>query len=239
MNHSVDTSESTKKNYRVDVWLLVILVVGVFFFHMNNDNGVYVDTVADAPAFNGSPYVIVNDGVPVFPPEELELESCEYYAPLDALGRAGYAMVCLTPELLPKEVPEDTGDATPTGWVQGSYDFIEGGALYDRCSLIGAKLGGKTGDPRNLITATHYLSVENLRQFEDAIANYIYTSGNRVLYRVTPIYEGDNLLASGLQLEAFSLEDDGEGICFNLYFYNVQQGVTIDYATGENSISQD
>lgn len=191
-------------------------------------------SVAEVPAYAGKPYVVINGNQPQFDEGALTTGAYEYYSDLDSLGRCGYAMACIGPELMPTEERESISSVKPTGWVQNSYDCVDGGNLYNRCHLIGFQLTGENANERNLITGTRYLNVEGMLPFENMVADYIKETGNHVLYRVTPIYQGENLVASGVQLEAWSVEDAGEGICFHVYCYNNQPGVVIDYATGNN-----
>ena len=137
---------------------------------------------------------------------------------------------------MPTEVREDISNVEPTGWINQEYEIVEGGYLYNRCHLIGFQLSGENANERNLITGTRYMNTEGMLPFENIVADYVKDTGNHVMYRVTPIFEGSNLVASGVQIEAESVEDNGEGIQYNVYVYNVQPGITIDYATGDNWI---
>ena len=208
-----------------------------------SSNVVSVDSLGDIPDYDESPYVAINaddahaDGVPSFTEEELERAqegTFEDYSELDSLGRCGAALACVGEETMPTEERGDISDVYPTGWNQEEYDFVDGGVLYNRCHLVAFSLAGENDNELNLITGTRYLNVEGMLPFEEQILDYIEETGNHVLYRVTPIFEEDELLARGVHLEAWSVEDDGEGVCFNVYCYNVQPGVSIDYATGEN-----
>lgn len=188
----------------------------------------------DIPAYDSSPYVEINGNIPVFDEADKTTEAFETYSDLDSLGRCGaaYANICI--ELMPTEDREDINSVTPTGWVQNEYDFVDGGYLYNRCHLIGHQLAGEDANEKNLITGTRYMNVQGMLPFENMVADYVTEMGNHVLYRVTPVYDGSNLVASGVQMEAWSVEDEGDGICFNVYSYNVQPGVEINYVTGEN-----
>ena len=194
-------------------------------------------SVADVPAFSGNAYVVINDNVPLFAKEDMTAEAYEYYSPLDRMERCGYVMACVGKETMPTEDRGSISHVKPTGWVQAYYDCVDGEALYNRCHLIGFQLTGENANERNLITGTRYMNTEGMLPFENMVADYIKETGNHVLYRVTPIFDGDDLVASGVQMEAKSVEDDGEGICFHVYVYNNQPGVTIDYATGESEMS--
>lgn len=188
----------------------------------------------NVPEYSGEPYVVLQDNQPNFGLEDLTTEPFETYSELDYLGRCGvaYANVCL--EIMPTEPREEIGQVRPTGWQTVKYDCVDGKYLYNRCHLIGYQLAGENANKQNLITGTRYMNVEGMLPFENMVDGYVEETGNHVLYRVTPIFDGGNLLASGVQMEAFSVEDEGEGLCFNVYVYNVQPGVGIDYATGES-----
>lgn len=191
-------------------------------------------SLEEVPAYSGSPYVELDGNLPGFSLEERTTDSFETYSTLDALGRCGPAYACIGQDLMPTEDRESISSVRPTGWVQAEYDFVEGGSLYNRCHLIGFQLTGENANEENLITGTRYMNVEGMLPFENMVADYIKETGNHVLYRATPVFEGENLVASGVVMEAFSVEDEGEGVCFHVYVYNVQPGVEIDYATGES-----
>lgn len=191
-------------------------------------------SLEEVPAYSGSPYVELDGNQPGFSLEERTTDSFETYSTLDALGRCGPAYACIGQDLMPTEDRESISSVLPTGWVQAEYDFVEGGSLYNRCHLIGFQLTGENANEENLITGTRYMNVEGMLPFENMVADYIKETGNHVLYRAAPIFEGENLVASGVVMEALSVEDEGEGVCFHVYVYNVQPGVEIDYATGES-----
>ena len=193
----------------------------------------YAD-VAEIPDYEGEPYVVLNDNEPDFTEAEITTEAYEDYSDLDALGRCGEAEACIGEELMPTGERESISSVKPTGWVNEKYDSVDGGYLYNRCHLIGYQLSGENANEENLITGTRYMNVEGMLPFEDMVADYVHETHNHVMYRVTPVFEGDDLVASGVQMEAESVEDDGEGVSFNVYVYNVQPDITIDYATGEN-----
>lgn len=193
--------------------------------------------LTDLPTYVGSAYAVLNNNIPVFSPEELTTEGYEFYSPLDSLGRCGTVIASVGRETMPAE-DEDRGNISsvkPTGWVQASYDSMGGQPLYNRAHLIGWQLTAENANERNLVTGTRYLNVQGMLPFEDMVADYVKETGNHVAYRVTPIFEGKNLVCSGVQMEGFSVEDNGEGICFNVYCFNVQPGIIIDYATGASS----
>lgn len=196
-------------------------------------------SLEEVPAYSGSPYVELDGNQPGFSLEERTTDSFETYSTLDALGRCGPAYACIGQDLMPTEDRESISSVRPTGWVQAEYDFVEGGSLYNRCHLIGFQLTGENANEENLITGTRYMNVEGMLPFENMVADYIKETGNHVLYRAIPIFEGENLVASGVVMEALSVEDEGEGVCFHVYVYNVQPGVEIDYATGESWETED
>ena len=195
--------------------------------------------LSQIPEYSGRPYVAINDNEPDFDDEDFTLSSFETYSSLDSLGRCGTAYANIGSDLMPTEKRTGIGSVRPSGWHTVRYDIVEGKYLYNRCHLIGYQLTGENANEKNLITGTRYMNVEGMLPFEDMVADYIKETDNHVLYRVTPIYDGDNLLASGVQMEAASVEDQGEGIYYNVYVYNVQPGITIDYATGDSSMSRD
>ena len=178
--------------------------------------------------------MVLNDNQPDFADSDFTSEAFETYSPLDELGRCGVAYANVGLETMPTEERGSISQVKPTGWQSVKYDFVDGKNLYNRCHLIGFQLTAENANRQNLITGTRYMNVEGMLPFENMVADYVKETGNHVLYRVTPIFEGDNLVASGVQMEAESVEDKGEGICFNVYAYNNQPGVEIDYATGES-----
>ena len=193
-------------------------------------------TLSNIPAYSGKAYITLNNSVPLFEGVNSS-KSFESYAPLDNLGRCGVAFACIGKDLMPTQKRGDIGMIKPTGWHTVKYDFVDGKYLYNRCHLIGFQLSGENANKRNLITGTRYLNTEGMLPFENMVADYVKESGNHVLYRVTPIFKGNNLLASGVTIEGKSLEDNGKEICFYVYCYNVQPGVNINYADGSNAAS--
>lgn len=192
------------------------------------------------PAYAGEAYVALHDNQPYFSEEERQsTEPFENYSPLDSLGRCGVAWANICPELMPTEERGEIGQVKPSGWHTVKYDWVDGKYLYNRCHLIGFQLAGENANEQNLITGTRYLNIEGMLPFENLVADYVQETGNHVLYRVTPVFEGDNLVASGVLMEGWSVEDGGQGVCFCVYAYNVQPGVEIDYATGESWASGD
>ena len=188
----------------------------------------------EIPAYNGTPYCVINDNTPYFTGSDDTTESFEYYSDLDALGRCGMCLACIGKDLMPTEERGEIGQIKPSGWHTARYEFIEKQFLYNRCHLIGYQLTGENDNARNLITGTRYLNYEGMLPFENEVAYYIRRTRNHVLYRVVPVYRGKDLVASGVTIEAKSVEDDGLGVEFNVFCYNVQPGVAINYATGES-----
>lgn len=202
-------------------------------------SGVTSSTLEDLATYSGQPYAEVNGNQPFFSQDELVTESFEQYSPLDSLGRCGVAYANVGLDTMPTEERGSIGQVKPSGWQTVKYDCVDGKYLYNRCHLIGYQLTAENANEENLITGTRYLNVEGMLPFENMVADYVKETGNHVLYRVTPIFEGDNLVASGVEMEAMSVEDNGEGVCFNVYCYNVQPGVVIDYATGDSWLEGD
>lgn len=188
------------------------------------------------PAYAGEPYVVINDNQPFFGEEEYTTEAFETYSALDGLGRCGTAYACVGEELMPTEARESISSVKPSGWINVEYG---GQYLYNRCHLIGFQLTGENANERNLITGTRYMNVEGMLPFENLVADYVKETENHVLYRVTPVFQGDELVARGVEMEAFSVEDRGEGVYFHVYCYNNQPGISIDYATGESRLASE
>lgn len=191
-------------------------------------------SLREIPAYSGTPYTEVNGNQPYFTEEELTTQSFETYSELDSLGRCGVAYANVGQDLMPTEPRGEIGAVKPTGWHLVKYDNVDGNYLYNRCHLIAYMLAAENANPQNLITGTRYLNVQGMLPFETKVCDYVKNTGNHVLYRVTPIFDGDNLLADGVLMEAYSVEDAGEGISFCVFAYNVQPGIGIDYATGDN-----
>lgn len=179
-------------------------------------------------------YTIINNNIPAFSENEITTVSFEQYSELDDMGRCGIALACIGTDLMPTEERGSIGQIRPSGWHLVKYDIVDGKYLYNRCHLIGYQLSGENANEKNLITGTRYLNVTGMLPFEDMVADYVKETGNHVMYRVTPVFSGDNLLADGVQMEAYSVEDGAEGISFNVLVYNKQPGIVIDYATGES-----
>lgn len=226
----------TKKQKLIAAIISVVALIGAFIIHQWKEQEKI--SLSDIPLYSDSAYVAVNGNHPSFTEDQLVTEAYEYYSELDTLGRCGYAMACVGTETMPTEERGSIGQVKPSGWHTVKYDFVDGKYLYNRCHLIGYQLTGENANERNLITGTRYLNIEGMLPFENMIADYVKETQNHVVYRVTPVFQNDERLARGVQLEAYSVEDQGAGICFNVYAYNVQPGVVIDYATGESAVSE-
>jgi len=192
--------------------------------------------LSDIPQYNGSLYITLNSGNPTFYKNQYTTDSYEYYSDLDVLGRCGTVVACIGTDLMPTEDRDSIGSVIPSGWMQAYYskDLIPGGYLYNRSHLIGWQLTGENANTKNLITGTQEFNQSGMLLFENMIADYIKETHNHVLYRVTPVYDGSDPVARGVHVEAWSVEDEGDGICVNVFVYNVQPGIVIDYATGES-----
>lgn len=191
---------------------------------------------SDVPAYSKDPYVAVNGNVPFFTPNQITNQSYEYYSPLDDLGRCGTVVASIGRDIMPTEDRGSISSVKPTGWHSVSYPELGIDSLYNRSHLIAFQLTGENANWENLISGTRYMNQTVMTQFENMVADYIKETGNHVMYRVTPIFTGNNLIADGVLMEAWSVEDEGEGICFCVYLYNVQPGIEIDYATGESTM---
>lgn len=197
-----------------------------------------VISLDEIPEYSGIPYIEINGNMPYFTENDYSTEVFESYSELDSLGRCGVCFANIGIELMPTEERGEIGQIKPSGWQLVKYDFVDGKYLYNRCHLIGYQLSGENANEKNLITGTRYMNVQGMLPFENMVAEYVKNTGNHVLYRVTPIFEGNNLVASGVQMEAKSVEDDGAGVCFHVYVYNCQPGVTIDYANGMSALAE-
>ncbi|WP_075877191.1 DNA/RNA non-specific endonuclease [Merdibacter massiliensis] len=195
-------------------------------------------TIEDIPEYAGKPYVEINENMPSFTEEELSSTTFESYGELDSLGRCTRAMANLSIELMPQEDRGSIGMIKPSGWHTVKYDNVDGKYLYNRCHLIGFQLSGENANEQNLITGTRYMNVEGMLPFENMVADYIKETKNHVLYRVTPIFVDDELVARGVQMEGYSQEDAGKSICFNVFCYNVQPGIIIDYTNGDSRLME-
>ena len=217
--------------------ILLALLIGGYFAkdYIAPDVSEPPISMQDIPEFAGEPYVVVNGGVPYFAEEEITTESYEKYSELDELGRCGIAMACLGIDLMPTEERGDINNVTPSGWKQAQYDCVPNKYLYNRCHLIGHRLAGENDNEKNLITGTRYLNIDGMYDFEEYVDHYITETENHVMYRVTPIYKEEyDLVPWGVLMEGYSVEDNGEGIQFNVFCYNVQPGVVINYYDGSS-----
>ena len=196
--------------------------------------GKELDKIYKISSYTGTPYAFVNDNVPYFTKKDYTTKSYETYASLDYLKRCGVCMACIGKDLFPTETRGNISSVHPSGWQSVTYPFVDGGSLYNRCHLIGFQLAGENANAQNLITGTRYLNTEGMLPFENLVHDYVEETGHHVLYRVTPIFEGDNLVANGVLMEGYSVEDNGEAVCFNVFCYNVQPGVTIFYKDGHS-----
>lgn len=236
---------ANKKVNRVKIWYLKLLALCLLLLTItgcvpaDNDASSERANSFAIPPFASDAYIEINDNVPGFSEADLTTESFEYYSNLDALGRCGTAYANIGQELMPTEEREEIGHIRPSGWHTVKYDTIDGMYLYNRCHLIGYQLTGENANEKNLITGTRYMNVEGMLPFENMVADYINDTNHHVLYRVTPVFSGDELVARGVQMEAYSVEDAGIGICFNVFVYNVQPGIDIDYVMGESTPAQD
>ena len=224
--------------------IIIILLVAIFIYYKDDiikflnigyaEEEIISYNLDEIPEYSGEPYVIINNNEPDFDDSYKVPEYFEIYNSLDSLGRARQAFASVAIETMPVDKRESIGSVKPTGWHTVKYDIIEGKYLYNRCHLMGYQLTAENANKKNLITCTRYMNTVGMLKFENEVAEYVKKTENHVLYRVTPLYDGDNLLADGVQMEAYSIEDNGEGIKFNVFVYNVQDGITIDYKTGES-----
>ncbi len=236
------SKKKQKKILRALLPLLVLMVIYIVVQQQLPDTQSELNSptaivdLDSIPEFSGEAYCVINGNEPSFTENEITTEAYEYFSELDYLGRCGVTMACVGQELMPTEDRESISHVYPSGWVNVPYSFVDGEYLYNRCHLIGFQLTGENANKLNLITGTRYVNVEGMLPFENMVADYVKETGNHVLYRVTPIFEGEELVARGVQMEAWSVEDEGDGVCFNVYCYNVQPGVIIDYASGESRL---
>lgn len=221
------------------ILLFIYGCYGVEFYH-ESDEGNSIDSVTvtvsteEIPEYQGNSFVILNNNEPMFDEGEITDVAYEDYGAFDFLGRCGSAEACVGEEIMPTEERGSIGDIKPTGWHTIKYDCVDGKYLYNRCHLIGYQLTGENSNEQNLITGTRYMNVEGMLPFENMVADYVKETKNHVMYRVTPFFEEDNLVASGVSIEAYSVEDQGEGLSFCVYCYNVQPGIEINYKNGES-----
>jgi len=215
---------------------LLVVVGGYVYNQVKPEDSHKIEQIEDIPEYTNQPYVEINNNTPFFSEEDLTTESFEKYSELDSLGRCGVAYANVSIETMPTEKRGSIGQVKPSGWQTKKYDFVDGKYLYNRCHLLGYQLTGENANEKNLITGTRYMNTEGMLPFENMVADYVKETKNHVLYRVTPIFEGDDLVAKGVLMEAMSVEDQGLDIEFNVFVYNVQPNVTIDYATGKSQL---
>lgn len=239
----LNRGKNMKKRSKLFVF---ILLLGVLFYCKDDiynytysliNSGSSSSNMEDIADYNGNNYVIVNDNNPYFKEEEYTTDSFEKYSELDSLGRCGVAYANISKDLMPTEKRGSIGSIKPSGWHTIKYDHIDGKYLYNRCHLIGYQLTGENANEKNLITCTRSMNTKGMLQFENMVTKYIKDTGNHVLYRVTPVFEGNNLVATGVEMEAYSVEDNGKGIKFNVFVYNIEDGIIIDYKTGDSKLA--
>ena len=251
MQKSTKTVKTERRRWRLRLLLMAVAVAAVFGVlrlqeylrrqrEASAESADYPDYLENLslPDYAGEPFTEINGGLTFFDTTAENTETCEHYGELDRMGRCTYAEACLGPELLPESAREEISSVTPTGWQYSRYDFVDQNYLYNRCHLIAFMLTGQNANEKNLITGTRYMNVEGMLPNEIRVVDYIRESGNHVHYRVTPVFKGTDLLASGVMIEARSVEDHGSGLCFCVYCFNVQPGVVIDYATGKNHAAE-
>jgi len=231
-----------KKKSLLLVWVLLLSLIlsgcGIADFLNPKQTESPLVQLDSLPPYSSSPYVALNGNVPFFTEEEIRSQSFESYSELDALGRCGVTLACIGIDLMPTEDRGSIGQVKPTGWQTVKYDVVDGKYLYNRCHLIGFQLSGENANVKNLITGTRYLNVDGMLPFENMVADFVKETEMHVMYRVTPIFQGQELVARGVVMEALSVEDQGEGIQFCVFCYNVQPGIQIDYATGESRLAE-
>ena len=232
-----------KKSVSLLIISFVLTIIGGIYTYYTDESNAFINNdsnkynVSDIEDFTGYNYIELNDNIPEFLDVDTS-KSFEKYSELDSLGRAGVAFANIGKDLMPTEKRGSIGMIKPTGWHTVKYDNVDGKYLYNRCHLIGYQLTGENANSKNLITCTRQMNTKGMLDFENKVANYIKETNNHVLYRVTPVYKDDNLLATGVIIEAKSVEDNGKGILFNVFVYNIQNGIEIDYKTGESSLKQ-
>lgn len=199
-------------------------------------NYTYAYSIENIPEYTDKEYIIINNNEPYFTEEDYTLKSFEKYSDLDLLGRCGVAYAKVGIDTMPTTERGSIGMIKPTGWHTIKYDIVNGKYLYNRCHLIGYQLTGENDNEKNLITCTRQMNIGPMLEYENKVADYIKKTNNHVLYRVTPVFKDSNLLATGVEIEAYSVEDNGKGIKFNVFIYNVQEGIEIDYATGDSKL---
>lgn len=252
-NYPIKTKQNQQDKQKIIINLILILIIITLIIinkdkittwyinHIDNTPTINeqstIYTLDNIPEYSNKEYIEINNNEPNFDQKYLTTTSFENYSPLDKLDRCGPALANISQDIMPTEERDSIGSIKPTGWNQAKYDNVDGKYLYNRCHLIGYQLTGENKNEKNLITCTRQTNTGIMLEFENKVAKYIKETNNHVLYRSTPIFQGNNLLASGIQLEALSVEDNGKGIKFNIYIYNVQDGISINYQTGESTLA--
>ena len=234
--------KNKKKQFMLSI-LIVLVAIGTYYkdeiqeyIQINKTYAIESYDMSNIPQYSGNSYVVLNNNKPNFTDEDYLKGSFEEYSELDALGRCGVAYANVSVNTMPIEERGSIGQIKPSGWHTVKYDIVSGKYLYNRCHLIGYQLTGENANPKNLITCTRSMNTEGMLEFENQVADYVKETNNHVLYRVTPIFEGKNLVASGVQIEASSVEDKCKDVCFNVYIYNVQDGIEINYSNGDSHL---
>lgn len=245
MTHVTKRKRAGKKKSVIGLLVISVAVVALMillFFLLekllHSDSTVY-ELESGIPEYSGEPYIVINNNVPFFTDADKQADTFEKYSELDGLGRCGVAFANVSRELMPVDERGEIGTVRPSGWVQARYDGMidsDPAYLYNRCHLIAYCLTAENSNENNLITGTRYLNVKGMLPFEEEVFRYLDEYDNHVLYRVTPVFDGNDLLAKGVLMEAYSVEDSGRGVCFCVYCYNVQPGIEIDYRTGNSRI---
>lgn len=224
------------EDFLVHIIIVSIILVVIWFINENNKTYSSYD-IDNIPDYNGNAYVVINANKPDFDEDDYTTKSYEEYSDLDNLGRCGVAIANIGQDIMPTEDRESISSVEPSGWQSVKYDIVDGKYLYNRCHLIGFQLAGENANEKNLITCTRTMNVEGMLPFENQVAEYVKKTNHHVLYRVTPIFEENNLVASGVQIEASSVEDKCGEVCFNVFVYNIEDGITIDYLTGKSKLA--
>ena len=234
--------KNKKKRFMFSI-LIVLVAIGTYYkdeiqeyIQINKTYAIESYDMSNIPQYSGNSYVVLNDNKPNFTDEDYLKGSFEEYSELDALGRCGVAYANVSVDTMPTKERGSIGQIKPSGWHTVKYDIVSGKYLYNRCHLIGYQLTGENANPKNLITCTRSMNTEGMLEFENQVADYVKETNNHVLYRVTPIFEENNLVVSGVQIEASSVEDKCKDVCFNVYVYNVQDGIEINYSNGDSHL---
>ncbi len=237
-----------KKKIHFTAFQIVLIFLCLFLVYTAKDdfslftkglwNGTISYAITEIPPYEGKSFIYINENKPYFEEKDFLSTSYEHYSELDRLGRCGVAVANIGIDLMPTTDRESIGMIKPSGWHTVRYDGIDGKYLYNRCHLIGYQLTGENANEKNLITCTRSMNTQGMLEFENQVAQYIKKTKNHVLYRVTPIFEGNNLVATGVEMEAYSVEDEGKGVNFNVFVYNVQDGIEINYLNGESHLAR-